>query len=239
MSTPETLSANNRFRFLTEATVWLYRSQGVFARLMVREKLLDDPFYRELLASNCLPTEGVALDLGCGRGVFLALWARALALGMAGGQQRGGKPRLLGIDNNAEAAESARLALAGDAEIITGDIRSETLPNCRLAIVKDVLLFLEPDEQVKLLGRIAGSLDAGGCIILREPDAAAWGYWTVGKLPGNPLGLIYGDRKQRLYPRSSVEWKDILQSFDLQVDNFPINNEKLFLKTWFLARKIE
>ncbi len=237
MTPPDAQNVTDRFRFLVEATAWLYRPQGLWVRLQVRDKLLRDPFYRGLLATGRLPTEGVAIHFGCGRGVLLALWARALALGMIGGGKRGSATRLMGIEINPVEAESARLALAGEAEIITGDLRSETLPLCRVAILQDVLLHLECKEQDRLLQRIASNLEVGGFIILREPDASAFGHRAIARLPGKLFGMFYGDRGKPFHPRGGEEWKSLLQSFGLDVENTPTDNGKWFAKTLLLARK--
>ncbi|MFZ4702649.1 MAG: hypothetical protein ACOYMG_21610, partial [Candidatus Methylumidiphilus sp.] len=126
-----------------------------------------------------------------------------------------------------------RLALAGEAEIITGDLRSETLPLCRVAILQDVLLHLECKEQERLLQRIASNLEVGGFIILREPDASAFGHRALARL----FGMLYGDRGKPLHPRGGEEWKSLLQSFGLDVENTPTDNGKWFAKTLLLARK--
>ncbi|MFZ4701518.1 MAG: hypothetical protein ACOYMG_15825, partial [Candidatus Methylumidiphilus sp.] len=198
---------------------------------------LNDPLYRELFATGRLPTEGLAIDLGCGRGEALALWSRAMALGMMAGGKRGVKTRLLGVESNPGVAESARLALGYDADIITGDIRSETLPSCRLVILQDVLLFLEPQEQDSLLQRIASHLEVGGLLILREPDASAVGYRTLGQFPGNALAYFYGDRNKQIYPKAGEEWKMQLQSLGFTLESSPGIKGGWFAKSLLFARK--
>ena len=237
MSAPDSQNLSNRFRFLAEATAWLFRSQGVFIRWKVRDKLLSDPFYRSLLGTGRLPTEGVAIDLGCGRGVLLAFWSRAMALGMIGGSKRGTKMRLIGIDADPEAVKSASLALTDEAEIFTGDLRTFSLPECHVAILQNVLLFLETDEQEALLSRIASCLEVGGCIILHEPDAANVAYRAMARLPGNVFGLFFGNRHQSLHPRSGEDWKILLQSLGLQVETMPVNQGQWLPNISLLARK--
>jgi len=87
----------------------------------------------------------------------------------------------MGIEPRPELAESARLALAGQAEIVTADPRHASLPACRTAVLLDVLLRLEREEQDRLLERLAAALEEGGRLILREPDAGLGGSgWPCG-----------------------------------------------------------
>jgi len=235
MSASETHTAANRFRFLAEAVAWRYRAQGFVVRWRVHKKLLRDPLYRELVAAGRLPTEGLVLDLGCGRGVFLALLVGAQALGMGGGGKRGAKLSLMGIEPRPELAESARLALAGQAEIVTADPRHAVLPACRTAVLLDVLLHLEREEQDRLLERLAAALEEGGRLILREPDAGAVGQWIIMRFW---TGLPGGGRRPRPHPRSGEEWQKRLESLGLQVESRVAESWMGFSKVLLTARKI-
>ncbi len=236
MSTSETHAAANRFRFLAEAVAWRYRAQGFAVRRAVHQQLLRDPVYRELFAANRLPMEGLVLDLGCGRGVFLALAACAQNLGMGDGK-RGAKPSLMGVEPRPDLAESARLALSGQAEIITGDLRHAALPPCRMAVLLDVLLWMELEEQDKLLERLAATLENGGRLILREPDAGAFGHLLALRLWASFSGLLGRGPSYRLHTRSGEEWKRRLESLGLQVERLPTESRAGFSKVLLLARK--
>lgn len=231
-------SAARRFRFLAEAAAWRYRAQGHAVRWAVLGRLLGDPFYREWLAATPPPAEGLLLDVGCGRGVGLALWASAQALGMAGGGKRGEEAlRLAGIEARPNLAESARLALGEKADIITADWRDTALPRCHVAALQDTLLFLEPDAQDLLLERLAAALAEGGLLILREVDADAFGHKFGLRIASNALGLFRGGQAGQLYPRSGEDWKKRLEALGLRVEARPLESGTGVAQALLLARK--
>lgn len=237
MSSNETQTAANRFRFLAEAAAWRYRPQGFAVRWLAQQKLVRDPFYRELLAGNCLPSAGTLLEVSCGRGILLALLVCAQTVGMAGGGKRLENIRLLGIEADPKLAESARLALLGQAEIILGDPLHADLPPCRVAVLHDALLCLPPDAQDRLLRRVVAGLEAGGLLILREPDADALARRVGVHLAVTALGLGRGQEKCHAYPRGQEEWIRQLESLGLAVESRPAVGAAGFAKVLLLARK--
>ncbi len=237
MSSDDTQTADNRYRFLAEAAAWRYRAQGLAVYWMVRQNLLRSRFYRELLVAKRLPLDGALLDIGCGRGVLLALLACMRGLGLTEGAKRENKLRLVGLEMCPEKAEFARLALPGAAEIIVGDAREATLPPCRTAILKDVLLYLDPEEQDKLLERTVSSLEKGGLIIMQTFDAKDFGCRAILGLARWAFGLTLGGIKKPLNLRSGQEWKRRLESLGLHVETVPLRTGTGFCKEILLARK--
>lgn len=232
MSSSETQTAANRFRFLAEAAAWRYRAQGFAVRLAVRKALLRDPFYRELLAPGRLPPEGLVLELGCGRGVLLALLACAPLSGPAGARRR-----LMGVEPRPAKAESARLALAGKADIVTADLCEASLPPCRAVILLDALYRLEPARQDALLERVAAALEEGGQILLREPDAGSWGCRAGLAVLARAAGLLGGGRGKRFYPRSGEQWRQRLEALGLRVGSLPASGGTGFARVLLTASK--
>lgn len=230
----------NRFRFLAESVLWHYRSQGAWVRWRVRNQLLGCDFYRQLLSVVRLPSGGGILHVGCGRGVWLSLLARSIALGWGGGAgRRGGQVRLVGMEIEPSLAASARLALGEEAEILDGDACLLAVPNCDMVFLLDLLLGLGPDKQEALLQKIAANLAVGGSLIICEPDASSLLVKVLARSPGNPLGLFYGDRKRRVYPRAAADWQRLLQSLGFQSDALPVTPAKGFPQTVLLARRNE
>ncbi|MDD5037372.1 MAG: class I SAM-dependent methyltransferase [Methylococcaceae bacterium] len=234
MASSDTQTAANRFRFLAEAAAWRYRNQGLIVHRSVRNQLMRDPVYREILALSDFPPHGLVLELGCGRGLLLSLLVCASNLGMLPGG-RSGKHRWVGIEGNGELAETARLALANEAEIMTGDLRLETLPTCRLVLMLDILLRLQPAEQEALLERAVQALEPGGLIVLRETDAGPGWRQAVISLTQKAHGLLNRECRRPLYPRSAVAWTKQLESLSLAVVAKPLPAP--FAKTLFVARK--
>jgi len=239
MSSPETQASDNRFRFLADAVAWRYRTQGIAIRWQVRAKLLRDPFYRTLAASDWLPKEGRILDLGCGRGELLALAASARSLGMAQDRKRGPQPSLTGIEACPRLAASAQLALSGLADIIAGDVRQIDLPPCRTAVLDETLLHFAPEEQDRLLERVTAALEPGGSIILREPDAGGLLEKTALRLATGISSLFQRQRGLRPYPRGAKEWNARLESLGLRPELHPAEDGIWPGKPWIAARKPE
>ena len=59
---------------MLESTSQRYMASGVFSWEFVRGKLRHDPLYYGVLRAGILPNQGQLVDLGCGRGIFLALF---------------------------------------------------------------------------------------------------------------------------------------------------------------------
>jgi SAM-dependent methyltransferase len=236
LSSAETQTAANRFRFLAEAAAWRYRAQGFWIQRAVRKELLREPFYRELLAAGRLPQEGLLLDLGCGRGILLALLACVYS-GAVGTSELRTKLRLSGIEQDAGKAEMARAALAGKADIITCALGDAAPPPCRAAIALDALFRLPTDQQDRLLECLSAALQEGGVLLLREPDAGAFGCRFGLRLLANLRGLLRGKRAGRIHPRSSEEWKQRLSDLGLRVESVQTGGKMASAKVLLMAKK--
>ena len=239
MSSSATQTAINRFRFLVESVVWRYHSQGLTVRRRVQEKLLHDPLYRGLFMANRLPAEGLVLDLGCGQGVFLGLVASAQSQRLTGVGKRRKDSRLVGIELDPVAAESARTALGEKAEIIIGDLRGTILPRCRTAVLQDVLVYLQTEEQDNLLEHLVAALEPGGMLILRELDAGVFWMQAGVRLVNGAASLFRRKEQRRLYPRSEAAWQQRLEALGLSVERLPEQQGTGYGKTLLLALKAE
>jgi SAM-dependent methyltransferase len=237
MFAADSKTATKQFRFLAEATAWRYRSAGRFVHGFVLGKLRHDPVYRALLCGEILPKEGLILDLGCGRGILLALLATARALGMTPGGKRGRGPRLCGIEQRPADAETARGALDGEAEILIGDVRTMPLPPCQAAILLDVLLYLDRDEQYGLLGEIADALEPGGLLIVREADAGSGWRFAATWIAERCCALARGHWRQRYVYRSAAQWRERLESLGFAVDIQGMSEGTPFANVLFIGRR--
>ncbi|HUL11850.1 MAG TPA: methyltransferase domain-containing protein [Methylococcaceae bacterium] len=227
----------NRFCLLAEATAWRYRAAGRFVYGFVLGKLRHDPVYRTLLARTIVPPDGLILDLGCGRGILLALLATARTLGMMPGGSGGTRPCLYGVELRAADADVARAALGGEAEILRGDVRTAALPPCQVAILLDVLLYLERVEQDAVLARVVTVLAPGGLLIVREADAGGGWRFIATRLAERLCALARGHWQQKYCYRSAAEWRDKLESLGFVVDTQPMSEGTPFANILFIARR--
>ena len=125
----------------------------------MRIKLRLEPNYAEL--ERLLPERGRIVDLGCGYGQASCL----LALRSRGRE-------LLGIDYDAEKIAVAEHGFlhGGRLRFRCDDVTRCELPRADAFIINDMLHYIAPEEQERLLSRCAERLTAGGCIIVREGD---------------------------------------------------------------------
>ncbi|HVR08730.1 MAG TPA: DUF2062 domain-containing protein [Thermoanaerobaculia bacterium] len=202
---------------LIEATAHRYLDAGLVQCEIVRGKLRHDPVYFALLRDGALPGQGRLLDLGCGRGIALALLAAAGDQNERAVYPQDWQPppelQLSGIDVADRAAQVARAGLDGRAAIQTADLLTAPLPQADAILMIDVLHYLQPADQQRLLSRVAGSLAPGGLLLVREADAAAgWRFHAI-RLSERLMALCRRDWRQwreGFHYRSQAEWISLL-----------------------------
>lgn len=207
-----------------------YRPAGRLAYHFARGKLRRDPVYRALLEGGWLPSDGVLLDLGCGGGLLLALVAEA-------GRRGGPAPRLVGVETRPRAATVARTALGGEAEILTGDVRSEALPPARAIALLDVLSMMPVADQDALLRVLAAALEPGGVLLVRDVDAGAgWRFRTVAAANRFKAWALR-TRGVRFHFRTLDGWRAWLGAAGLEVESRPMGRGTPFANVLLIARK--
>jgi uncharacterized protein (DUF2062 family)/SAM-dependent methyltransferase len=213
---------------LIDETSRRYIAAGVFSWEFVRGKLRHDPVYFALLARGDLPPGGRLLDLGCGRGILLSLFASARAQA-ARGVYPDGWPipppelELQGIEGRPKIARAARLALQDAATIEVGDLRQVALPEAAAVYLLDVLHYLGAAEQEELLDRVAAALAPGGILVLREADAAAGAAFARTRFAERLCALARGHFRQRFHFRSDAEWRGLLAKRGFAVTSVPMS----------------
>ncbi len=207
---------------LFSSAVDRYVESGAFAWESANGKLRLDPVYREVLRLGLLPDEGTLVDLGCGRGLMLALLVSARDRWREGVWPRDWpapptRLSLRGIELRPRIAADAARALAGEAVIERGDACLASLPATRAVLLFDVLQMLRHEAQEDLLRRIAASLEPGGVLIVREADCA--GGWRFRPIQiGNGLkGLFELNPRRRFSFRSTAQWTACLEQLGFTV----------------------
>lgn len=227
-------SSTERFLTLAETTAWRYRCCGRFVHGFVRGKLRHDPLYRAILELDILPKQGKIVDLGCGRGILLALLTTKRHL-----DTRQTTPLdIMGIELRPKDAHIARLTLGHDAHIVNADICTTLLPACQAALLLDVLLYMDTASQEATLQKIAQALPPQGILIIREADASAGLRYWLTKLGERGCALARGHWRQRYYYRSRQDWLRLLQSLGFHVETHPMSQGTPFANVLFVARRI-
>jgi SAM-dependent methyltransferase len=228
---------------LLEATTRPYAAAGRAELHRARGKLRRDPVYFFLLRKGLLPRHGRLLDLGCGRGLLLALVRAARECHRDGAWPDGWEAppadlALAGIDLRAEHVEIARLALGERTRLEVGDLRALDFAPCEAILLLDVLFYLDAEEQRSTLVKAVAALEQGGVLLVREADAGAGPAFEMTRLSERVLETLRGRPLSRLRYRRAADWVDLLRSLGLEVSSEPMSAGTPFANVLFIGRKI-
>ncbi len=206
-------NAHDRYRtLLVESAAKRYLAAGYLQWEIARHALRRDAVYLELLRQGFLPPTGRLTDLGCGRGLLLAVadtFAHAPPVPKpVGWSEPPTALDLVGVEANARHAETARRALGEAAEVRCEDPVTAELQQSAGVVLLDVLHRLEPVEQERLLARAVTALEPGGVLILREVAADRAWRW----LPGSSSRH-----------RSAAGWRAVLERLGLRVEEVVVS----------------
>jgi len=229
-------------RSLFEAATQPYARAGRYAWHFARGKLRHDPVYFSLLRQGLLPDRGRLLDFGCGQGVLLALLEAAKAQYQAGAWPRDWPApplnlALQGIELHADRVQTARQALGGSVQVISGDLRVLDLQPCAVIVILDVMLYLDEAEQQHLLDRATAALEPGGLLLLREADADAGFTFQATKWSERLSGAFRGRFGQALHYRGAIQWIAELAKRGFAVGAEPMSAGTPFANVLLVARK--
>jgi SAM-dependent methyltransferase len=180
----------------------------------VAGKLRRDPIYRTLFAQPDLRAARSVLDLGCGRGILLAVLAERA--------RRSGTPMALrGLEARASHAALAREALGADAAIDVTDLRTAEIPPAEAICVIDVLHYLPREAQRSLLQRIAGALAPGGLLLVREIDRDAGLRGRLAMAAEHAMSALRTEPSRAFAFRSAVDWRGAVSRAGFEVEEHP------------------
>ena len=224
------------------AAVDRYVESGVFGWESANGKLRFDPVYREVMCRGMLPDAGTLYDLGCGRGLMLALLASAKDRWREGKWPDQWPPpptglSLRGVELRPRIAAEARRALGRDAIVETGDIRTFELAPARAVLLFDVLHMLPYEEQDRVLARIAGALEPGGVLILREADASGGWHFRLTHVGNWLKGVVEGNPARRFYFRTLGGWAARLEELGFAVHSISLEQHTPFANVLIEARR--
>lgn len=227
---------------LTAATLCKYQTSSMFDRQFVRAKLRNDPVYLALLHADLLPRRGRLLDLGCGRGILLALLRTAAEL-FESNEWNSPTPAppseldLQGVELRPAHAAIARRVLGNDAQIEVAGLSAYQPRSCVAVTMFDVLHYLNLDAQRDLIERIARALQPGGVLLIREADAAADLRHAVTRLGECVAAIGRGRWRQPFHYRCLTDWTKLLEANGLAVTSRPMAKGTPFSNVLIEARK--
>ncbi len=229
---------------VVDAVARPYVEVSIFSWEWVRAKLRRDPIFFAVLRRGLLPDRGTLVDVGCGRGVLLALLAAGPRLHAEGAWPLGWAPpppglALHGIEHHHGVASVARRALEGVAEIHARDAAGEPLPPADAVTIFDVLHYLREPAQRQLIARVAAALRPGGVLLVREADKAAGLRYHATHFGERLMALLRGAWAQRFHFRAAAEWARLFEEHGLTVEIAPMSDGTPFANVLLIGRKSE
>lgn len=208
-----------------ESAARRYRAAGRFAYGLARGKLRGDPAYAAALHA-LRETEGRLVDVGCGRGLLLAALREA-----------GTALDLVGIERDAKAAATARVALGDEAAIVVADAASSSVPPCDAAAILDVLHYLDVGAQERLLDEVARALRPGGLLLVREADASAGAGFLAVRFSERLATILRGDPFRPFRYRTLAAWSETLERRGFRTSARPMGSGTPFANVWIEGRR--
>lgn len=232
---------------LIDAASAYYRGAGRFAWHFARGKLGADPVFAALLARGLLAGRERIVDLGCGQGLLGAWLLAARAVHASDGRYawpRGWPPppslrEYTGIDINLREVARARHAFALDpgaaVQIVHGDIREVDYGSADAVVILDVLHYLDPHAQERVLQRVRHALGPQGLLLLRVGDAAGGMRFALSKAFDQTVALARRRRWIRLECRPLRAWERLLGGCGFRTHALPMSEGTPFVNVLLRA----
>ena len=212
---------------LIDNTARAYLDHGVFDWEYVRGKLEHDPVYFEVLKRGVLPDSGHLVDLGCGRGILLALLRTAKARYASGDWPADWPPppqalALTGVEHRRKMVDIARHVLGGGASIVHANLVDYDPPPCDAVLLLDVLHYLDADQQERLIRAAAEALAPGGLLLIREAAVEHRLRFLLTRTAERLNAIGRGQWRQKFLYRTTGEWIAAVQRCGLEARSYPM-----------------
>jgi hypothetical protein len=132
----------------------------------------------------------------------------------------------------------ARKALGEAACIVQADLRAATLESVDAIVMLDVLHYLEPEAQVRLLAGMRAALAPGGVLLLRIGDAAGGLPFAISNWVDRLVLLARGHAPRHLHCRSVGEWQALLSAAGFSSEALPLSRGTPFANVLLHARAV-
>jgi SAM-dependent methyltransferase len=240
------------FRTLAREAAASYPQRDPFARHFAYGKLTGDPAFAHILRAGLVPQNARLLDLGCGQGLIAALLHAARARHVrderpAGWPEPPALASYTGVELLARDVERGRAmaehwapgqamrAEAGSTTFVQGDIRTADFPPSDAVVILDVLHYVDPEAQAKVLERVRAALAPRGVLILRVGDESKSLRFRYTVLVDRISMGLRGHRLPRLWCRPVAAWRDELARLGFRVEAAPMSAGTPFANVLLVA----
>jgi SAM-dependent methyltransferase len=208
-----------------------YRRGGRFAWHFARGKLQHDPVFRALLEHGDIHPGARVLDIGCGQGLLASLlaacddpaarrpWPRTWAVPPTG-------TRYTGIELMARDIARAHAALHHldpAPQIRCDDMRGAAFGACDVAVMLDVLHYVDPPAQNAVLARVRDALAPRGRLLLRVGDASRRWAFGASQWVDRIVTTVRGHRAPPTWGRTLEQWIATLHELGFAVRPRPMS----------------
>jgi SAM-dependent methyltransferase len=230
-------------RILLDRATHPYRSAGNFAWHFARGKLKGDPVFFGLLEHGLIPDAGRLIDLGCGQGLLASWLLEARALHESGNWPENwpAAPKVenvWGLELMPKDVDRARAALGDRAQFAQGNICTADFGKTDVAVILDVLHYINYVAQEDVLRRIRAALPAGGTFITRIGDAAGGLPFQYSNWVDRAVFFLRGHRLDRIYCRTLNQWIEVLMRNGFEVESLPMHKGTPFSNVMLIAKAI-
>jgi hypothetical protein len=244
-------SADAAWRQLHAQASAPYRAGGRFAWQFARGKLGYDPAFRGIVARGLIgPQRPRMLDIGAGQSLFANLLHSAAAMQRIGGwpvawAATPATPIYTGIElmpRDVARAQQSVGHIVPAPTLLCGNMCSADFPACDVAVILDVLHYVEHAAQAGVLARVRDALERGaagrtvpGRLLLRVGDAASRRGFAISQWVDRTVTRIRGHRVSPTWGRRLDDWIALLQRLGFAVQAIPMSEGTPFANVLLVA----
>ena len=208
-----------------------YRRSSLFAWRFALGKLGIDPVFRALIEAGEFSRSSRVLDVGCGQGLLASLlWACQELTHDGRWPARWPPPadrfQYTGIDLMQRDIARARQALEGCGlrpQFVCADMCSSDFSASDLVVILDVLHYVEPAAQRRVLERVRAALSPEGRLLLRIGDSRRGWRFGISQWVDRVVTWCRGHGVAPTYCRSLPDWCALLGELGFAVEVRPMS----------------
>jgi SAM-dependent methyltransferase len=221
-----------------------YRGAGRFAWHFARGKLQHDPVFRAMLERGYLPPRARVLDIGSGQGLLASLLGACHSIADRGHwpAQWSTPPshaRYTGIElmpRDVVRAQAAALTLPTAPVFVCADMRQATFASADVAVILDVLHYVDHAAQLDVLQRVRTALWPHGALLLRVGDMARKRAFAISRWVDHAVTRVRGHGAGPIHSRAVADWSALLEGLGFEVDVQPMSQGTPFANTLLVCR---